>query len=468
VNERINHRMTPPRRRPRLAIATVAILSVLVLFLALKRRQTDAVDAVRENSDVNFQRSLSSPLPAPANPFARNRQRVERLASELPPEQVVSNKLSQFARNRRAVLDAMARKKGIEVSADVKRFFDALEAGDWTQADALFKGWQKERKESHDSNSKKPPSFPWQFWTVVSEAYGVAEAAHDWPAQKLLDYGETVLSSLRSGMVYVGGTDAGRYIPTLLNETSDGERHVVLTQNAFADGSYLEYAAFLYGDRLQTLTMEDSTKAFQEYMTDAQARMKSGTLRAGEDVKVVENRVQVSGQVAVMAINEALLNRLIEKNPELNFALEESFSLKSTYDGAVPLGPILEMRASKEPPTQPQIAAAVDQWHGMAQNVSGDAPNSDVRKTYSHMAQAQGNYFADRGFSTEAEQTWQLAREMCPGSPEAVNSLYQLWKGDGRIQQAEAMLNQFERDFPDQAKTVQQIRKVGAVLKTPQ
>ena len=460
--------MTPPRQRPWLAIAIVAILSVLVLFLALQRRQRDSAEAPHEKSNTNSQQSASSTTSPSVNPFARNRQRMERLTSELPPEQVVSNKLAQFARNRRAVLEAFAKKKGIEVTADVKRFFDALEANDWAQADAMFQGWMKERRERNESNSELPPSFPWQLWTVIHEAYGVAEAAHDWPAQKLLEYGETVLGSLRPGMVYVGGTDAGRYIPTLLNETSEGERHVVLTQNALADGSYLEYAQFLYGDKLNALTMDDSQKAFQEYMNGAQARMKSGELRPGEDVKVVENRVQVSGQVAVMTINELLLNRLMEKNPELNFALEESFSLKSTYEGAVPLGPILELHASKEPPSQPQIAAAVDQWRGMAQNVSGDAPDSEVRKTYSHMAQAQGNFFADRGFTTEAEQTWQLAREMCPGNPEVVNSLYQLWKSDGRGQQAEAMLNEFERNYPDQAKSVQQMRKVGVLFRTPQ
>jgi tetratricopeptide (TPR) repeat protein len=467
MNKRTEPKMTPMHKGPRLAVWTVAILSVLVIFLAL-RSQRRAVDVVRENLTTNHQRSASTvETTARANPFARNYQRMERLANELPPEQIVSNKLSQFARNRRAVMEAFAKKKGVEVTADVKRFFDALEANDWVQADAMFQGWMKERRERNESNSELPPSFPWQLWTGIRDAYGVAETAHDWPAQKLLDYGESVLGSLRPGMVYVGGTDAGRFIPTLLNETSEGERHVVLTQNAFADGSYLEYAEFLYGDQLKALTKDDSQKAFQEYMTAAQARMKSGELRPGEDVKVVENRVQVSGQVAVMAINEALLNRLMEKNPELNFALEESFSLKSTYDGAVPLGPILELRASKEPPSQPQIAAAVDQWRGMAQNISGDAPNSDVRKTYSHMAQAQGNYFADRGFPAEAEQTWQVAREMCPGNPEAVNSLYNLWKNSGRAPQAETMLNQFERDYPDQAKSAQQIRKDGVLFRTP-
>ena len=46
-----------------------------------------------------------------------------------------------------------------------------------------------------------------------------------------------VLGSLRPGMVYVGGTDNGRWIPELLNDTSQGERHVILTQNGLADGA---------------------------------------------------------------------------------------------------------------------------------------------------------------------------------------------------------------------------------------
>jgi len=81
------------------------------------------------------------------------------------------------------------------------------------------------------------------------------------PPEKLLDYGNAILESLRPGMVYVGGTDPGRWIPTLLNETSEGERHIVLTQNALADATYLDYVNFLYGDRLTALSSDDSKRA---------------------------------------------------------------------------------------------------------------------------------------------------------------------------------------------------------------
>jgi hypothetical protein len=440
-------------------LAAVA-LSNLVLLLMFKQRPSSAGSAPPP-AVANAQSAANTASASPRNPFARGGSRVSMTATELPAEQVVSNKLAQFARSRRAITEGLARKHGLEIQPDVRRFFDALEAGNWTEADGLFQGWMRERREMRDSEVNRPPSVPHELWTAIREAYGVAEVAHAWPAQKLLDYGERVMSSLRPGMVYVGGTDPGRFIPTLLNETSGGERHVVLTQNAFADQSYLKYVEFLYADKLQVLDEKDSQHAFQSYMTDAQARLARGELRPGEDVKVVENRVQVSGQVAVMDINERLLNMFIEKNPGLSFALEESFSLKSTYEGAVPLGPILELRASKDPPTQPQIVAAVDQWRTLSQNISADDLISNARKTYSHMAQAQGNYFAARGFSAEAEQTWQLSREMCPANPEAVNSLYRLWRGNGRANEAEAMLSDFERSYPGQADTVKKIRTSG-------
>src|SRR5207302_4052378 len=121
---------------------------------------------------------------------------------------------------------------------------------------------------------------------------------HNWPAQRLLDYGNAILDSLRPGMIYAGGTDPGCFIPTMLSETGEGERRISLTQNALADSTYLKYLDFLYGDRMATLTEDDSQRAFQEYLADAQKRLEHdqqfpnepAQLKPGEDVKIVDNR----------------------------------------------------------------------------------------------------------------------------------------------------------------------------------
>ena len=180
----------------------------------------------------------------------------------LTPEQIVAGKVTQFAEDRLRIAHAMAERFKVSVPPDVEKFFQAVAAGRWEELNVAFKAL-RQRRES--GNGEDWACFGDPFSTQL-----IAECAHDWPAQKLLDYGDATLGALRPGMVYVGGTDPGRGIPTLLNETNDGERRIVITQNGLADESYLQYLDFLYGDRVATLTSEDSQRAFQDYMADAQ------------------------------------------------------------------------------------------------------------------------------------------------------------------------------------------------------
>ncbi len=342
-------------------------------------------------------------------------------------KETVAAKLSRFARSRRALARAMAKHFNVELPADVERFFDAAEAGRWEELKALWSAIDAGRKSGNYSEGQ------WVVLQAVHETYGVAEVAHDWPAQNLLDYGDAVLDALRPGMVYVGGTDAGRFIPTLLNETSDGEQHVVLTQNALADGTYIQYLGFLYGDQMATLTGDDSQQAFQNYMADAQKRLthdqefpqEPKQVQPGEDIQMTDGRVQVSGQVAVMMVAENLLNTLMSKNPSLSFALEESFPFKSTYPDAAPLGPIMELRAqdSSDAFTADAAAQALDYWRTTTQQLpigSDTSQDQAVLRAYSKLVATQAGLLAAHDFNAEAEQAYGLATEICPDSPEAV------------------------------------------------
>ena len=116
-----------------------------------------------------------------------------------------------------------------------------------------------------------------------------------------------------------------------------------------------------YPDReIRTPSNEDSQRCFQEYMNDAQARMAKGQLRPGEDVKVVDNRVQVSGQVAVMAINALLCKVIFEQNPDNEFFVEESFPLEWMYPHLSPFGIIMKINREQLPELSQEI---VDKDH---------------------------------------------------------------------------------------------------------
>jgi hypothetical protein len=299
-----------------------------------------------------------------------------------------------------------------------------VESGHWEEIQARFEALREARSSVKALN---------KLWGPIVEAYGAAEASHNWPAQRLLYYGQSILGSLRPGMVYAGGNDAGRFIPTLLDATSDGERHVILTQNALADNSYLQYFDFLYHDQLGTLTSEDSQRAFTDYLSDAQRRLmhdqqfpnEPKQVRPGEDIRFSDNRMQVSGQVAVMAINERLFQMLMDKNPDTPFAFDESFPFKSMYNAAVPLGPVMELRspAVQDAYTPEAALKAADYWRTTAQSLAADpelAGDSEVRKAYSKMACAQAGLLEEHQQNAAAEQAYQAATQICPSSSEAV------------------------------------------------
>jgi len=391
------------------------------------------------------------------------------------PEVVVARKLATFARSRRALAEALARKHGIEVPEAVQEFFAAVEQGHWNEIEAAF-----QRINGGDSSaghaSERDPKVN-QLWPAIIDAFGVAEQVHEWPARELLDYGETILGSLRPGMMYVGGTDNGRWIPELINETSDGEKHIIITQNGLADSTYLEYVQLQYGDRIQIPTREEAEKIFSEYIADAQRRLKHDQenpneprqVRTGENLEWNDGRFQVSGSTAVMAINEKLLQSLLEKNPDLPVALQESFPLRGTYGDALPLGPIFELNArGDETPFTPERAAqSRDLWTSKSHQFldpGRDSLSDSALKSYSHDATAAANLLASHQFSSEAEQIYQVSRQLWPANPEPVAALANLLNRTGRDANARGLIEEFVRDHPDQ---LDPLRKLNPSLPFP-
>ncbi len=93
---------------------------------------------------------------------------------------------------------------------------------------------------------------------------------------------------------------------------------------------------------------DDSEKSFREYTDDVAERQAEGRLEPGEDVHVgPDGRVSVSGQVAVMMINGLLCKVIFDHNPTNEFYVEESFPLEWMYPYETPYGII--MKVNRQP-----------------------------------------------------------------------------------------------------------------------
>ncbi|MEK7780612.1 MAG: tetratricopeptide repeat protein, partial [Verrucomicrobiota bacterium] len=215
--------------------------------------------------------------------------------------------------------------------------------------------------------------------------------------------------------------------------------------------------------------------------TDAQRRLQTGQLKPGEDVKIIGGKVQVSGQVAVMAINGLLTKVMFEKNPNNEFFVEESFPLEWMYPHLTPFGVI--MKINRQPlPTFTEdifardhefwsqyserlignwitydtpvsnIVAFVEKvylrhnWSGLTEGQKKFARDDNGQKAFSKLRSSIGGVYAwrinpasppppeyrpkteaeVRRFYKEADFTFKQAFAFCPYSPEALFRYVQL------------------------------------------
>jgi hypothetical protein len=194
-------------------------------------------------------------------------------------------------------------------------------------------------------------------WEAVKEIWGAFYDFNISGEKYSAAFGKDIFDSIPPGSIYFGGTDPGRFIVTALQKSHvNGDPFFTLTQNALADGSYLDYLRSMYDGKIYIPTDDDSQKCFQEYTEDVTRRQQNHHLKLGEDIHIDENgRIQVSGQVAVMEINGLLGKTIFDKNSNREFYIEESFPLDRMYPHLEPHGLIMKINRQQMPELSDEV-----------------------------------------------------------------------------------------------------------------
>jgi len=264
-------------------------------------------------------------------------QAASKSTDGLPPE------IQSFIKDKEAHARDLAKKLEIDVSPDVWAYFGTAQTGQLAATTNAFERLKK--RSSQYEGSSDDPTVGTPVWQVAVEVELAVEAFVANDSRYSAAFGQGVIQSVPAGSIYFGGTDPGRGLPTAYSKShAKGDPFFTITQNALADARYLDYIRATYGDILRTPTAEDSRKTFSEYLADAQKRLdhdrrrpnEPRQIKPGEDVRIVNNRVTVSGQVAVMAINGLLCKVIFDANPDREFYIEESFPLDWMYPHLTP------------------------------------------------------------------------------------------------------------------------------------
>jgi beta-lactamase regulating signal transducer with metallopeptidase domain len=391
-------------------------------------------------------------------------------SSSLRQQQI--ERLKVFSTEEEKQSQMLAAAAGETISPEYQRFFAAATTGDWQTVTNMFENFKQRHPQYSHSHQHADVSLRTSYWQPLLDICLGYETVVSCEPEYTRMAADDIIASIPAGSIFFGGTDPGRGLPTAFCKSHvNADPFYTLTQNALADGTYLEYLQKTYGaqkellgqlakacqadpqlqtvnaewpaavqqlealdinrddprwndaekavgdlwqrrnDRVESLltnlqadanaqtisktqqagprtiyipTSEDLQRCFQDYLQDAQQRMEQGRLKPGEDVRRVNGSIQVSGQVAVMAINGLLVKVIFDKNPGREFYLEESFPLDWTYPYLEPHGLIFKL--DHQPLTELSDAAVRqdrEYWQPcMAQMIggwlNGDTPVRDV------------------------------------------------------------------------------------------
>jgi len=384
------------------------------------------------------------------------------------PAEAMDADLGQFLYSKQKQIENLSDTITNKVPHIVWRFYDAARLENWDTASNLFNQIRaaSRRYQNGTNDDAITPALTTVIWPPLSESYGACEQFQKWNSRWLHRFGKEIINSIPPGSIYFGGTDPGRFVISALSESQvEGKPFFTLTQNQLADSTYLDYLHAMYGRKIKTPTAEDSQKAFQDYTADATRRQASGQLKPGEDVKVANGRVQVSGQVAVMEINGLLARQIFDSNPSHEFYVEESFPLDWMYPYLTPHSLIFQLNSKTQATlTEAEVRQDSEYWkkttddmigpwlkekttvqelcdfaakYGSGKQLAGYpgdkdfAANDEARKAFSKLRSSIGGLYAwhsqndsngdDRKRMYDAADfAFRQSYACCPYSPEAV------------------------------------------------
>ncbi len=360
----------------------------------------------------------------------------------------------EFAALKQEEVRGAAQAKGIDVPTEVDHFFAAVRSKEWSRAESLYLAFKSGTRSEGDNDALA-------LSTGMHDVSGVYDLMDDWGDQLATLYTDEALRSIPSGSIVFGGTSEGRFFISYGAETLRKGKVTVVTQNALADNTYVDYLRYALGKRMSIFPVEDSTKAFQEYVED----VKAGRKDSKGALSFKDGRAQITGARAVMDINGILARRLVELNQNTHpFYVEESYVINWMYEYLTPHGLIMKLNklplASLSPGT---VNADQEYWQSLESKLNSIPVFSGTdaaRKAFSKCRCAIAGLYAHHGMNEQARSAFRQAIRLCPTSPEANFRLAGFLKGNGEHVQAEAVLTEYMKTSP----TADQVTRISRCL----
>jgi len=371
--------------------------------------------------------------------------------SQYPPQ------LLKFSAAKEQQVRNIARDLNIKVPPEVSEFFKAAARGDFVAVTNTIFRLAPEYHASYKMPTGDQPAWVplWQPMTEVQGAYiPFATGGAKYP----LAFGNGIMQSIPVGSIYFGGTPDGRNLVTALCEApAQGKPFYTLTQRALTDDRYMDYLRTIYGSQIHLPTTNEVQNAIDAYKADALLRLKHDQefpnvprqVNPGEDIRLVNGEVQVSGWVSLMGMNARVAKLILDRNPKPDFYLEENFPMDWMYPHLSPHGLIFKLNHEPLKALTPAMLDADHAfWTKQCQSMLGDwlKPDTSLSDVCHFVEAVHGRkdwsgFSGDKGYVTNEFATQTFARLRC-----SIAGLYQ-WRLTNKTEADDAARLRAEADY---------------------
>jgi tetratricopeptide (TPR) repeat protein len=348
----------------------------------------------------------------------------------------------EFSSNRRKLLEDLSKRLDLPVPDGVDAFFKAAEAGDWVSVSNRFQTFLP----TGERRDGVVPGLLNELWTPIHETLGAHEVWFYWKQKSALleSLYKPVLSSMPKGSIYFGGTDYGRFAITAANAVTNPAPVFCITQNALADSTYMAHLRAIFGDDLWIPQIQDSSRAFQQYVEDVQA----GKRKANAELKIQDGRIQVAGVLGVMEINGILARMIFEHNGDAHdIFVEESYPIDWMYPYLEPHGLIMKLNTKPlDKLPDEMVKRDMEFWRNCVGNLRKEpvfAFNREAQNAFSKLRCAIAGIYVYRKRYGDAEAAFMQAMELCPASPEVNVRLAMMYEDEGKTGEALKVLKKY-------------------------
>ncbi|MBI5397778.1 MAG: DUF2723 domain-containing protein [Verrucomicrobia bacterium] len=285
--------------------------------------------------------------------------------------------------------------------------------------------------------------------------------------------------------ILYGGTDPGRFVPTYMIFCPRVRPDVyIITQNALAENTYLRYLRAQYSpsrkkdgfnwfeqvlqrdttyprEDIYISTDEDSAAAIRSYVEELQRR----PALPGEQVTVVNGRVNIQGVQAVTALNGLVSKQIFDReHNKRSFYVEESFVIQWMYNYLEPYGVIMKINREPLPKITPEMVALNRKyWDAYVQKYLVNDPkfrrDDDAQRAFSKLRTAHAGLYAWRAtlappeqrqpeLAPEAEYAFKQCLELCPFNVEATFRYAEFLTRLERYADAHKVVNDYTKHDP--------------------